>query len=227
MKISERHGREIGREYALRVLKENIVMLELEPGSRISENELAQELGVSRTPVREALIELSKGKIVEVYPQKGSYVSLIDWSLVEEAQFLRLTLERAVIRLACQGLEEERLQGLEKNVRLQLFYLENNEISELLKLDNQFHKELFHITDKSHIYRLMSNMNLHFDRLRTLRTKAVDQRYVIEDHMNILDAIRMENPDKGEEAIVKHLTRHEIDRDITYSKYPQYFKEKL
>ena len=225
MKISERQGREIGREYALRVLKENIVMLELEPGSRISENELAQELGVSRTPVREALIELSKGKIVEVYPQKGSYVSLIDWKLVEEAQFLRLTLERAVIRLACQELEEDKLQGLEKNVKLQLFYLENNEIADLLQLDNQFHKELFNITDKSHIYRLMSNMNLHFDRLRTLRTKAVDQRYVIEDHMNILDAIRMKNPDQGEEAIVKHLTRHEIDRNIIHRKYPQYFKE--
>ena len=202
-------------------------MLELEPGSRISENELAQELGVSRTPVREALIELSKGKIVEVYPQKGSYVSLIDWKLVEEAQFLRLTLERAVIRLACQELEEDKLQGLEKNVKLQLFYLENNEIADLLQLDNQFHKELFNITDKSHIYRLMSNMNLHFDRLRTLRTKAVDQRYVIEDHMNILDAIRMKNPDQGEEAIVKHLTRHEIDRNIIHRKYPQYFKEIL
>lgn len=206
MKVSERYGREIGREYALRVLKENIVMLELEPGSRISENELASELGLSRTPVREALIELSKGQIVEIYPQKGSFVSRIDWNLVEEAQFMRLTLERAVIRLACQGLEEEKIQGLEKNVKLQRFYLENNEVSELLKLDNQFHKELFTITNKSHIYRLMSNMILHFDRLRTLRTKTVDQMYVIDDHMNILDAIRMKNPDKGEKAMEQHLT---------------------
>lgn len=225
MKVSERYGREIGREYALRVLTENIVMLELEPGSRISENELATELGLSRTPVREALIELSKGQIVEIYPQKGSFVSRIDWNLVEEAQFMRLTLERAVIRLACQGLEEEKIQGLEKKVKLQQFYLENDEISELLKLDNQFHKELFTITNKSHIYRLMSNMILHFDRVRTLRTKAVDQMYVIEDHMNILDAIRMKDPDKGEKAMEQHLTRHEIDRAIIQKKYPQYFKD--
>ena len=74
MIIKERTGRETGRNYALRILKENIVMLELEPGSRISENELAQELGVSRTPVREALIELSKSKIVEIFPQKGSFI---------------------------------------------------------------------------------------------------------------------------------------------------------
>ena len=93
MILKKRYSRETGREYVLRVLKDNIVRLELEPGSRISENELAAEIGVSRTPVREALIELSKSKIVEIYPQKGSYVSLIDWDLVEEAQFMRLTLE--------------------------------------------------------------------------------------------------------------------------------------
>ena len=86
MIVKKRYGRETGREYVLRVLKENIVMLELEPGSRISENELAAELGISRTPVREALIELSKSKIVEIYPQKGSYVSLIDWEMVEEGE---------------------------------------------------------------------------------------------------------------------------------------------
>ena len=110
MNVKKRDGSETGREYVLRILKENIVMLELEPGSRISENELAAEIGVSRTPVREALIELSKSKIVEIYPQRGSYVSRIDWGLVEEAQFMRVTLEKAVIRLACQGLSEEKLE---------------------------------------------------------------------------------------------------------------------
>ena len=163
MIVKKRYGRETGREYALRVLKENIVMLELEPGSRISENELASEIGVSRTPIREALIELSKSKIVKIYPQKGSYVSLIDWELVEEALFMRLTLEKAVVRLACQGIEEEKIQELEKNVKLQKFYIDNNEAGELLELDNQFHKELFAITNKIHIYRLMSVMMLHFD----------------------------------------------------------------
>ena len=143
MILKKRYSRETGREYVLRVLKDNIVRLELEPGSRISENELAAEIGVSRTPVREALIELSKSKIVEIYPQKGSYVSLIDWDLVEEAQFMRLTLEKGVIRLACEGIEEEKLRGLEKNVKLQQFYVENSEPDELLELDNQFHKELF------------------------------------------------------------------------------------
>lgn len=224
MIVKKRYGRETGREYALRVLKENIVMLELEPGSRISENELASEIGVSRTPIREALIELSKSKIVKIYPQKGSYVSLIDWELVEEALFMRRTLEKAVVRLACQGIEEEKIQELEKNVKLQKFYIDNNEAGELLELDNQFHKELFAITNKIHIYRLMSVMMLHFDRLRTLRTKAVDQRYVIEDHLKILKAIRNKRPVEGEQVMERHLTRYIIDEKIVKEKYPQYFE---
>ena len=218
MIVKKRYGRETGREYALRVLKENIVMLELEPGSRISENELASEIGVSRTPIREALIELSKSKIVKIYPQKGSYVSLIDWELVEEALFMRLTLEKAVVRLACQGIEEEKIQELEKNVKLQKFYIDNNEAGELLELDNQFHKELFAITNKIHIYRLMSVMMLHFDRLRTLRTKAV------EDHLKILEAIRNKRPLEGEQVMERHLTRYIIDEKIVKEKYPQYFE---
>ena len=226
MIVKKRYGRETGREYVLRVLKENIVMLELEPGSRISENELAAELGISRTPVREALIELSKSKIVEIYPQKGSYVSLIDWEMVEEAQFMRITLEKAVICLACQDIEEENLQILEKNVKLQQFYLNNNEPGELLDLDNQFHKELFRMINKPHIYKLMSNMMLHFDRLRTLRTKTVDQQYVIDDHMEILDAIRRKDAKRGRIAMERHLTRHEIDEAVVKEKYQQFFKEK-
>ena len=224
MTVKKRYGRETGREYALRVLKENIVMLELEPGSRISENELAAEIGVSRTPIREALIELSKSKIVKIYPQKGSYVSLIDWEMVEEALFMRLTLEKAVVQLACQGISEEKMQELEKNVKLQKFYIDNNEPGELLELDNQFHKELFAITNKIHIYRLMSVMMLHFDRLRTLRTKAVDQQYVIGDHIKILEAIQNKDPFEGERAMERHLTRYVIDEKIVMEKYPQYFE---
>ena len=66
MKLSNRLPRESGRDYALRTIKENIVSLELAPGSQISENALAAEMGLSRTPVREALIELSKVEIVEI-----------------------------------------------------------------------------------------------------------------------------------------------------------------
>ena len=89
MYIPEQQGRENGRDYALRVIKENIVRLEMEPGSVISDREVAACLSLSRTPVREALLELAKAKAVDIYPQRGSVVSLIDYDLVEEADRLK------------------------------------------------------------------------------------------------------------------------------------------
>ena len=75
MKIADRHPRENGRDYAMRVIRDGIISLELEPGSVISDRELATEMNLSRTPVREALLELAKVKIVEIYPQRGSIVA--------------------------------------------------------------------------------------------------------------------------------------------------------
>ena len=92
MRLTQRQPRETGRDYALRTIKDNIIHLELAPGSMVSENELAAAMGLSRTPVREALIELSKVKIVEIYPQKGSAVALIDYDLVAESRFMRKVL---------------------------------------------------------------------------------------------------------------------------------------
>ena len=97
MYLTERLPRETGRDYALRMLKDNIVRLELKPGSLVSENELAAEMGLSRTPVREALIELSKVKIVEIYPQRGSAIARIDCHMVEEAKFMRWRTQRPSI----------------------------------------------------------------------------------------------------------------------------------
>ena len=102
MRLTQRQPRETGRDYALRTIKDNIIHLELAPGSMVSENELAAAMGLSRTPVREALIELSKVKIVEIYPQKGSAVALIDYDLVEESRFMRKVLECAVVELDCE-----------------------------------------------------------------------------------------------------------------------------
>ena len=99
MKLLERLPRESSRDYALRNIKENIINLELAPGSQISENALAAEMGLSRTPVREALIELAKVEIVEIHPQRKSTVPLINYDLVEESRFMRNLLELCLINI--------------------------------------------------------------------------------------------------------------------------------
>ena len=80
MNITPKNVDETGRAYALRILKQNISDTTLRPGTLLSENELSKMLGLSRVPVREALIELSKSDIIEILPQRGSRVALIDRS---------------------------------------------------------------------------------------------------------------------------------------------------
>ena len=129
MLILERFARESGRDYALRTLKENIIRAELEPGAYISENELAAQLGLSRTPVREALIELSRCKAVEISPQKRSQVAYIDEALVEEARFARKVLEPAVAAQVCATATEEDLLRLDENVKLQEFFRSSGQLT--------------------------------------------------------------------------------------------------
>jgi len=76
MRVFERYPKESGRDYAFRILRENIISLDLAPGSMLSEKELAAEMGLSRTPVREALIELTRGGVVEVFSPAGKCCSL-------------------------------------------------------------------------------------------------------------------------------------------------------
>lgn len=102
MKILERQPSEKARSYAIRVLLYNITALELPPGSSVSENEVSSVMNISRTPVREALIELSRMDLVDILPKRGSFISKIDYGLIEESRFMRLVLETAIVKLACE-----------------------------------------------------------------------------------------------------------------------------
>ena len=124
MNILERLPQESARDFAFRVLKENIVSVTLKPGTLVSENEIAMELGVSRTPVREAILDMAKVGIIETVPQRGSYVALIDPKMVDESRFLRQVLDSAVIEVACDVAEGDVLEMMEENIHLQEYYLE-------------------------------------------------------------------------------------------------------
>lgn len=225
MRVSERFPRETGRDYALRMLKENIINLELAPGSAISENELASELGLSRTPVREALIELSKVKIVDVQPQKKSLVSFIDYDMVEESRFMRNHLECAVAELACGMASAEDLERLSENVKLQNFYLESGSSEQLMRLDNEFHQTLFEIAQKPQVFAMIQNFSIHFDRVRRMALDSVKDLKIVQDHAGITLAIRENRPEEARALMEKHLSRYKVDAAAVRSKYPQYFAE--
>lgn len=225
MYLTQRLPRENGRDYALRTLKDNIIRLELEPGSMVSENELAAEMGLSRTPVREALIELSKVGIIEIYPQRGSSVALIDYELVEEARFMRLVLEKAIVVLVCEEAASGDLLRLRQNVELYGFYAEHGDSDMMLETDNEFHSILFQIVKKERIFSIIQNMSIHFDRVRHMALTAVKEQKVFQDHSDIVDAIARRAPEEAAAIIERHLTRFRIDEKTIRLKYPDYFKK--
>lgn len=224
MIISEREARENAREYALRQIRENIISLKLKPGSTVSENELAKELGISRTPVREALQELQKSNLIEVYPQRGCIIAHIDFDIVEEMVFLRKTLEKAVIEELCDCITNENILELEKNIQLQEFYLSNKMPDKIMELDNEFHKSLFIMCNKERIYNLMESTQGHFDRIRMLSMYSVKDIKIVSDHKAILNAIKLGDKSLATEFIIKHLSRYKLDESEILENYPDYFK---
>jgi GntR family transcriptional regulator, rspAB operon transcriptional repressor len=225
MQITQRLEKETAREYAYRIIKDNIVSLELPPGSKVSESMLAVELGVSRMPVHEALIILNEEGLVEVYPQRGSFISLIDSELVDEVRFFRLVLEKAIVELACDIATKEDLLSIKENLKLQELYSEENLLAKNLYLDNEFHRLLFVICKKENIYRRLRNMTPHFDRARNLSLTVTGDRKSISEHKAIVDAIEKKDKKLAEKYIVEHLSRYKVDEKLLKAKYPQYFKE--
>lgn len=222
----QRERGETARDYALRALKDSIIHLDLAPGSRVSENELAAQLGLSRTPVREALQELAKVRVVEVFPQRGSTVSLIDYALVEETRFMRAVLETAVVEQCCEAVTPPRLQELWDNVRLQEYYLQSGAVDKLWPLDNAFHRMLFSIAGKEQTYAVLSSFTIHFDRVRSMSLAAVKEIKTVEDHRSVVEAIERRDAAEAKRVMNKHLERYRVDEASLRQRFPGYFKEK-
>lgn len=221
----EREKREYAREYVVRVLRHNIINLNLKPGQLVSENEIAEVLGISRTPVREAFIELSKESLVEIYPQKGTCISPIDMDVVEETRFLRCAVEKAVAKLCCDVFTESDIAYLEENVRLQEECIAaSKDYKHLLSLDNSFHEYLFKACNKKMIYGLIKSAMAHFDRVRILNLLEMDMEVTVKEHKQILEAIKNKEKEMAEKFMEQHLTRVIFDMSYLKEKHPEYFK---
>lgn len=210
IKISDKLSNENSRHYAYRILKENIIELNIKPGESLMENEISSILNLSRTPVREAFIKLSEEKLLDIYPQKGTYVSLIDSDLVEQAIFARTILEKEILTLACKSFPEESLRELKKICSFQRSILSFSEESlEFYKLDNQFHKTIYIACKKNSIWEMIELLSSHYNRLRAL--DAISKKNlipIVNQHEEIIDIIENKRIEKIEKIIDEHLSNH-------------------
>ena len=222
MLVLNRLSGEGAREYVLRVLKKNISECALKPGQMLSENALTEELNVSRTPVREALVELSKIDLIEVLPKRGSRVTKINYALVEESNFARKVLEKAIVEICCDLEKPQDFFRLEENLKLQKRFLYMSNQSRLLELDDEFHQLLFQMAKKSHVYDYLEDIRIPFDRIRYLSLLVIFDLQTVNDHIEILNAIRQRNKEEALAVMDKHLSRYLYDKTVIMERYPDY-----
>ena len=214
---------ETGKEYAYRVLKDNIMSLELKPGQYLSETELAGRLGVSRTPIREVLMKLREEHLIDVKPQIGTYVSLIDKNLIHEAFFMRFVLEKEVLKLACEDFPEKKLFELESNLASQKFaFGKTNHEIEFHHLDNEFHKIIFSGVKMEEVWNGILKISTHYNRIRLLSEFNAPNKSAFEQHEELYNIIRNKDSSSIETAAAEHLTDPEIMCEALLCLDPQY-----
>ncbi|HKM07254.1 MAG TPA: GntR family transcriptional regulator, partial [Sphaerochaeta sp.] len=181
------------------------------------------QLGVSRTPVREAFSRLANEALLVIYPQIGTCVAPIDPAQVQEARFTRLIIEKAVIEIACNARTDEDVAWLEVNLAKQKALVDCHDYVGFLELDNLFHRRLFTISNMELTRNLIQGLLVHFDRVRALYLRDMDFQRTIGEHEMILSALQKKDCTEAVAVIELHLTRVLTDMDALTKRYPEYF----
>lgn len=215
------------RETAYRELRRKIIHLELKPGEALNDKELAEQMGLSRTPVREAIIMLNIAELVTVRPQSGTFVSPIDMDIVDMEQFDRYAQEKEVLRRACRRIQPKHKALYEENFHFYEFYERLNlaeRPEKLLELDNAFHRIAFAIDGKEQYFDRMQSRMQHVERLRMLSLMGVTEVHVLPMHRRIAEAILSQDVETAERLHEQHMTQYQEDFSEIKQAYPHYFR---
>ncbi|HHY49041.1 MAG TPA: GntR family transcriptional regulator [Alphaproteobacteria bacterium] len=187
-------------------LEAAIVQLQLRPGHLLSEAEVARQLGVSRQPVREAFIKLAEVGLIEVRPQRGTYVKLISIREVQNVRFIREAIEIAVVRKAALEASAGKLADLGRILEEQRQANAAGDHVRFLRLDEAFHQALAHSADCDYAWRVLEHLKAQMDRVRYLSMpNATPIETLIGQHAAVVDALARHSPDEAEAAMRAHL----------------------
>jgi len=224
------YGRERGISVGERIytiLREEIVTAELKPGQKLSENELAEPLGVSRTPIREALARLRGDRLVAIVPQLGTFVTLISEDAVNDAVFVREALECSAVRLASERISESSLEELQANLYAQSQACSDGNAEAFDLLDEAFHRLICDASGHEIAWTLSRRANGHLDRVR--RLSLPNDGYMAEmlsEHHSVLAAISERDPAEAEIRLKEHLRMVLSSLDKIRTAHPDYFDQR-
>ncbi|TDC89773.1 GntR family transcriptional regulator [Saccharopolyspora aridisoli] len=215
------HRKRSNRRVIYETLRRKVLTLELEPGEALSEKDLAADLGVSRTPVREGLILLAEEGLVQVFPQIGSFVSRVDPQRVADAQFLREAVELTALEDMPADLDAELLAELDDNLARQRS--SEIDVEEFFALDEEFHRGLLRLSGHERSWPTVVSAKGHLDRARRLGLESSPPQVYADQHVDILDAIRAHDLNRARATMRTHLRAVFADIEHLRNRKPDLF----
>ena len=194
------------KDKAYNVIKSAILSLKLRPGDPLVESDLAQQLGISKTPVRDALLELEREGFVTKILFKGTYVSEVTLKDVREVFQVRAVLEGLAAQLAAPFLSAEELEAAEKIIAAAEAALAEGDIVLCSEHGKRFHRLIISKADNQRLQTIILNLDDHLQRFRLLSDQINGRlNKSLREHRKILQALRRSDPIAAEEAVRGHL----------------------
>ncbi|MDR5906476.1 GntR family transcriptional regulator [Franzmannia qiaohouensis] len=222
----ETNAAESVRQRLYQVLRQSIIHMVLAPGQALSEKEIADTFNVSRQPVREAFIRLSEAGLVEVRPQRGTYVVKISQRAVLEARFVREAIEVAVVRsAAAKGLPRADLAELHELLDRQRRCVDPHDFDRFYRLDEDFHRTLALAVGQQAAWKVTQEVKAQFDRVRYLSvpdTTPIPR--LIEQHAAIVAAIEACDMEGAEQAMRLHQSEILKSLPALVQRFPEMFE---
>ncbi len=189
-------------------LEQDIVNGVYKPGANLTEKTLSERLGVSRTPLREALSQLELQGLVESIPNKGFVVVGISSQDIEDIYVIKHAIEALAARLAAERITEEDVTELEETINLTEFYVGKGNVEKVLELDSRFHDLIAKAGKNRPLRAMMANYH-NFVKMARMKSLTNPGRLslVLEEHRAILDAIAKGDADKAEHLADMHIRR--------------------
>lgn len=207
-----------------RDLRDDILALRRAPGAPIAEKQIAEAYGVSRTPVREAVLKLADEGLVEIYPQSGTFVARIPLAALPEAITIRRVLEEAVARFAAERATRSQVARLRAGLEAQREHAAAGDRDAFHKADEEFHALLADISGYPGFWTIVNQVKVQVDRFRRLTLPLTGRMAeVVTEHEAVVEAIAAGDPDAAAAALRAHLTHLEVSITEARDANPQYF----
>lgn len=198
------------RDVVFNTLRQAIIKGDLKPGERLLEIQLSEKLGVSRTPVREAIRKLELEGLVIMAPRRGASVSGITVKHLQDVLEIRRALEELAVQLACERMSDEKLLIITKLQALLDNRKDSDDALELADIDEQFHEQIYQATNNPRLIQMLANLREQMYRYRLVYMKAKDTREkLFNEHRNIIKAIEDNDVEAGRKAIREHIKSQE------------------